>query len=754
MIHTHQAPKFSWADVTAGLVVFLVALPLCLGIAKASEAPYTAGLIAGILGGVVVGFLSGSHTSVSGPAAGLTAVVIAQVHKLGSFETFLLAVMIAGALQIAMGIARLGFLSAFVPTSVIRGLLAAIGIILILKQIPHVVGHDADPEGEFSFFQVDDRNTFSEIVAILDDYHLGAAIIGLLSVGLLVLWDRVKVLKKSPIPGPLVAVAFGMAVGEIYQRMGGPWILGETHLVTVPVARTADDAMTFLRFPDFSQLMNPAVFLGGLTIAIVASLETLINLEAVDRIDPHKRESPSSRELVAQGVGNMLSGLIGGLPITSVIVRSSVNVTMGARSKASAIIHGCLLFISVAAFPTIINRIPLASLAAILLVTGFKLASPAIVRNLYREGREQFLPFAATVVAIVFTDLLVGILIGLVISIGFVLRSNLLRPLRRTIERHASGEVLRIELASQVSFLNKAVLERTLLDIPRGGHVLIDAHATEYIDPDVRHLIEEFKARTGPARGVEVSLRGFDRHEGLSDEIRYVDYVDRETQSQMTPQSVIEHLAEGNERFRTGRRISRDYSRQMLETAPGQHPMAVILSCIDSRTPAELIFDLGLGDIFSVRIAGNVISRKVLGSIEYGCSAGGAKLVLVLGHTRCGAITESVNCLTMNGSKAGEACKHLQFIVDDVSPAVDDQVRRKIAEASPFERERLIDEVARRHVELVIAAIREQSPILRELESQGRISMIGGMYDVRSGMVDMSIGRDSAETIVTARSSA
>lgn len=739
MQQTTSGSRFSFTDVTAGLVVYLVALPLCLGVAKASGADYFSGILAGIIGGIVVGVISGSHTSVSGPAAGLTAVVASQIHSLG-FQAFLLALVIGGLLQIAMGITRLGFLSAFVPTAVIKGLLAAIGIILILKQIPHVLGHDADPEGDMSFFQIDERNTFSELFAILEDYHLGAALIGLTALALLIVWDRIKFLKKLPVPSPLIAVLMGVGISEYLRSVGGKWEVSGNHLVNVPVAGSISDVTGFLTMPDFSQINSSAVFIAGITIAIVASLETLLNLEAVDRLDPLKRESPASRELVAQGIGNTLAGLIGGIPVTSVIVRSSVNVNMGAKSKLSAIVHGCLLLVSVVMFPSWINRIPLACLAAILLVTGFKLASPKVIRSLWNEGREQFLPFAATVVAIVFTDLLIGIIIGLTFSVGFVLRSNLLRPMRSVIEKHAAGDVLKIELASQVSFLNKAALERALLDIPPGGHVMIDARGTEYMDPDVQQLIVEFRDRSAPVRGVEVSLLGFEeKKHGVNSEIRYTDYVDRDIQDKLTPSRVLDLLKEGNSRFRSGKRLTRDLGRQMHETAPGQHPMAVIFSCIDSRTPTEIVFDLGLGDIFSVRIAGNVISRKVLGSIEYGCAAGGAKLVLVMGHTRCGAITEAVNCLALTASQAGASCHHLQFIVDDISPAVDDNVRRDIAHATGAAREQIIDGVASKHVQLVIEAIREQSPILREMEQSGQIQIVGCMYDVKTGRVEFGL---------------
>ncbi|MAX36370.1 MAG: sulfate transporter, partial [Gimesia sp.] len=346
-------------DLIAGLVVFLVALPLCLGIALASGAPLFSGLLSGIIGGIVVGSISGSSTSVSGPAAGLTAIVIAQIAKLGSFEAFLLAVMLGGVIQIVLGIVRAGSLSAFFPSSVIKGLLAAIGVILILKQIPHVVGHDTDPEGDMSFSQPDKENTFSELLTLLEgEIHMGAAVVGLSSIVLLVGWQRIKLLKKSVIPGPLMVVLMGVGLHFLFQRLGGPWAIETSHLVQIPVAESASDLMSFLTFPDFSQWANPAIYTAAVTIAIVASLETLLNLEAVDKLDSENRNSPASRELIAQGVGNVTAGMIGGLPVTSVIVRGSVNVNAGAKTKGSTIFHGILLLIAVALIPMYMNMIP------------------------------------------------------------------------------------------------------------------------------------------------------------------------------------------------------------------------------------------------------------------------------------------------------------------------------------------------------------------------------------------------------------
>ncbi|MDZ4684999.1 MAG: SulP family inorganic anion transporter [Planctomycetaceae bacterium] len=721
-------------DLTSGLVVFLVALPLCLGIALASNAPLFSGLLAGIVGGLVIGALSGSHTSVSGPAAGLTAIVAAQIAALGSFEAFLFAVVIAGVIQVGLGLCRAGFISAFFPSSVIKGLLAAIGVILILKQIPHLLGHDADPEGEMAFRQPDHENTFSEFGELLFDIHPGAAAIGLASIAVLVLWDRIKFLKKSVVPGPLVVVVLGTALSLWLSRFSGRWSVTGNHLVQVPVAESLVGLTAFFQHPDFAQWTNPAVYYAGATIAIVASLETLLNLEAVDKLDPQQRTTPPNRELLAQGIGNVAVGLLGGIPVTAVIVRGSVNINAGAATKRSAIFHGLLLLVSVAFLPMWLNLIPLSCLAAILLVTGVKLASPALFMAMWRQGRYQFAPFIITVVAIVFSDLLIGVLIGLAVSLGFILNSNLRRPLKRFIERQLGGDVVHIELANQVSFLNRGVLSEALDRIPRGGQVLLNAQHTDYIDPDVLDLIRDFKEHTAPAREIRVSLLGFRAKYQLDDQIEYVDHSTRELQSLLTPTQVLKILKDGHERFRTGRRLTRDFDRQIAASGDGQHPLAVVLSCIDSRTPAELLFDLGVGDIFSVRIAGNTTSRKVLGSIEYGCAVAGAKLVLVMGHTRCGAVTTAVRaaCTTEPIAQL-TGCQHVEHILQEIQACIDDSVCQRIGQLSDEEQAAFVDLVARDNVLRTVEVIQQQSQTLDRLAREGRIVIVGTLYDVVTG---------------------
>lgn len=733
-------------DLTGGLVVFLVALPLCLGVALASGAPLFSGILAGVIGGVVVGLLSGSPLSVSGPAAGLTAIVAAKITGLGSFQNFLAALFVSGILQVILGLARAGSIAAFFPSSVIKGLLAAIGTILILKQIPHAVGHDPDPEGEMAFSQTDDKNTFSELVSMLDDFQPGAMVVGVISVLLLLGWSRISFLKKSPIPAPLVVVVLGVFANEVFMKLGEFWSIDPSHLVDVPVASGWNHFLGFLDSPNLSAFQTPAVYVTGFTLAIVASLETLLNLEAVDKLDPQQRSSPPNRELIAQGVGNMASALVGGLPVTSVIVRSSVNVNAGAKTKLSTIIHGVLLLASVALIPLWLRKIPLASLAAILLVTGVKLASPSLFKQMWNEGKSQFIPFIVTVVGIVFTDLLLGIMLGAATSIGFILRSNFLQPIHRVIERHVSGDVLRIGLPNQVSFFKRAALEKVLREVPRGGHVLLDARSTNYIDPDVLDLFEDFGKTIAPAHGVKLSKIGFKDGYRFEDDIQFIDYSSREAQTALSPKIALEILKAGNERFCTGHRIERDLTLQRSATADGQFPMAVIFSCIDSRTPVEMVFDLGLGDVFSVRIAGNIARDKVLASMEYGCAVAGAKLLLVMGHSSCGAVGAAVDLFASEQSVLeATGCGNLEGLINEIQKSIDPKEASAARTWQPAQRTAYSDAVAKRNVLRNVQVIREKSQTLDTMVREQRLAIIAAFQDVKTGKVTFYQTADSSE---------
>ncbi|MFE3871082.1 SulP family inorganic anion transporter [Flavobacterium sp. ZS1P70] len=498
------------SDFASGLVVFLVALPLCLGIAMASGAPLFSGIISGIIGGIVVGYLSKSHLSVSGPAAGLTAIVLTAITDLGAFDVFLTAVFIAGLMQLALGYIKAGSISNYFPTNVIEGMLAGIGIIIILKQLPHAFGYDSDFEGDQSFLQSDGSDTLSSLLSIFNYIQLGSIIITIVSLIILIAWDKVSFLKKLKlIPGALVAVVAGVILNEIFTAAGSSLAIAKEHLVSLPVPSSFEEFKSIIVTPNFSGITNPKVWVIALTIAIVASIETLLSIEAADRMDVQKRYTDTNVELKAQGIGNMISSLLGGLPLTSVIVRTSANSNSGAKSKMSTIIHGSLLLMSVVAIPLVLNKIPLATLAAILLLVGYKLAKPATFKHFWEKGKYQFVPFIATLLAVVFTDLLKGVALGIVISIIFVLKGNLKRAYSFRKEEYADGDVIHIDLAQEVSFLNKAAIKLTLNDIPEKSKVVIDAKDTVYIAHDILDLIHEFKTTRAVDQNIKVKLKGF-----------------------------------------------------------------------------------------------------------------------------------------------------------------------------------------------------------------------------------------------------
>jgi MFS superfamily sulfate permease-like transporter len=478
------------SDLPASIVVLLVALPLCLGIALGSQAPLFSGIIAGIVGGIVIGALSGSHLSVSGPAAGLTVIVAAAILKLPAYEAFLLSLVMAGVLQFFFGMLKAGVIGDYVPNSVIKGMLAAIGIILILKQFPHLVGYDKDFEGDESF-RSGEENTFTGLFNSFSYFSQGAILIGGISLLILILWEQ-GFMKKNRlfhyIPGPLIVVISGVGINEWLKQSYTALSLGSDHLVTLPVATSAVEFWSFIRFPDLQHINNPLVWSTAITLAIVASLEALLGIEAVDKLDTYNRVTPTNRELKAQGIGNIVSGMLGGLPLTSVIVRSSANFSAGAKSKMSAIYHGSLLLLCVVFIPTILNKIPLSALAAILIFTGYKLARISLIRDFYHKGWDQFVPFMVTIIAILLTDLLFGIIIGIIVGLFYMVRSNF----RSSILVVNDQNRYLVRLRKDVSFLNKPIIKRKLEEIPDNSIVMIDATRAEFIDKDVIDVVNEF----------------------------------------------------------------------------------------------------------------------------------------------------------------------------------------------------------------------------------------------------------------------
>ena len=492
----------------SALVVFLVALPLCLGIALASGAPPLSGIISGVVGGIVVGLISNSHISVSGPAAGLTAIILVAITDIGTFELFLCAGIIAGIIQLILGFIRAGSISNYFPNNVIEGMLAGIGIIIILKQISHAVGFDKDYEGHESLF--DNGFNSGYFAELLSAIHPGAVVITLVSISILLAWDNVPALKKLKVlPGALVAVITGILLNELFKISESTLAIAPEHLVTLPVPKSLEDFKNLITFPDISGFTNPKVWITGATIAIVASIETLLCIEASDRLDVKRRITDTNLELKAQGIGNLISSLIGGLPMTSVVVRSSANANAGATSKLSTIMHGVLLLICVLSIPFILNLIPLATLAAVLILVGYKLAKPATFIHFWKNGKYQFIPFLATVVAVVATDLLKGVGVGLLISIIYILQGNMKRAYYLSKENLDDADEISIKLAEEVSFLNKAAIKKTLKNIKSGSKVVIDARTTSYITTDVLEMIQDFANVRAKEEDIEVNLLGF-----------------------------------------------------------------------------------------------------------------------------------------------------------------------------------------------------------------------------------------------------
>jgi MFS superfamily sulfate permease-like transporter len=494
-------------DLPASIVVFFVAVPLCLGIALASGAPLFSGIIAGIVGGIVVGLISNSSVGVSGPAAGLTVIVLVSIQTLGSFEAFLVAVVLAGIIQIVLGLIKAGIIGYYFPSAVIKGMLSAIGIIIIMKQIPHAFGYDADYEGDISFIQADGENTFTELIRMLDSITPGAIIICLIALGILLLWEIYMTKKHSLfklLQGPLVAVV----VGIIYQSLTTIYFpelaLGSKQLVSVPVASDLSGFFSQFTIPGFQHIFRNEVWLTAMTIAVVASLETLLSVEATDKLDPLKRFTNTNRELIAQGSGNIISGLLGGLPVTQVILRSSANIQSGAKTKLSAILHGILLLACVATIPHLLNLVPLSVLAAILFVIGFKLVNPSTIREIYSLGWSQFLPFVTTILGVVFTDLLTGIGIGIATSVIIILRNSYKNSHFLHREDLNGSRIVKMTLAEEVFFLNKGAIIDTLNKVPEDSQVIIDMSKSVHIDLDVLEIIKDFKERAS-SKNIQVN---------------------------------------------------------------------------------------------------------------------------------------------------------------------------------------------------------------------------------------------------------
>ncbi|PPD44345.1 MAG: carbonic anhydrase [Methylobacter sp.] len=710
-------------DIPAGIAVFLVALPLSLGIALASGAPLFSGLITGIVSGLLVAPLSGSSLGISGAAAGLAVIVLSSIQELG-FHAFLLAAVIAGCLQILMGLTKAGTISYYFPSSVINGMVAGIGVILFLKQIPHAIGYDRDFEGDFRFVQTDNYSSFSELQHMLAFASPTAMFIAFISLAILVTWEQPFIKRYrffQWFPGVLSTIIAAITINQLLLEYAPDLALSNGHLVTLPIMNNLGDFISQLNAPDFGAVTRPEVYLVAATLAIVASLETLVAVEAVDKLDPYKRTTPANRELIVQGLGNIGAALLGGLPMTQVIVRSSFNVQSGAKTNASGFIHGVLLLLTVVLIPEALHKIPLACLAAILLVVSYKMARPRIFKTMYQAGAYHFIPFCATILGMVLTDILQGLAIGLTIALVSILLEN--HKSSFYFQKMHIGNKTILRLSEHVSFLNKANIRQTLETLPAHSQVVIDATRSKYIDYDVYEMLENFR-QEAPLKHIGLTLQNL-RGYGSLPPVTNARPQTYDSQQSLTPAKVLEILKEGNEHFVNNLESNRNLLEQVNDTRQGQFPIAIILSCMDSRTSVELIFDQGLGDIFSTRVAGNVINDDILGSMEFACKIAGSKLIVVLGHSHCGAIKGACDHVQLD---------HLTVLLDKIQPAVQ-AVEAETGKTASAESYELVQQVADKNVLLTVEEIKNRSPLLNAMLASGEIGIVGGMYFIETGKV-------------------
>ncbi len=712
-------------DFVSAVVVFLIAVPLCLGIALASGAPLMSGILSGIIGGVVVGSLSGSHVSVSGPAAGMSAVVLAVITQLGDFNIFLLALFIAGIYQIITGILRAGFIADYVPSNVIQGLLSAVGILIIIKQIPLAItlSHSLIVL-KAQLLDLSSGLSLEPLRDVSVHINAGAVILSLSGLSLLIFLDASKKKWLKAVPGPFVVVTMGILLNELFLCLESPLAQIGPHLVSIPQHSGLADFVAQMQTPSWSAWTNPHVYVLAFLLSSVSSLENLLNIKAGERLDTKRRYCSKDRELVAQGVGNMLAGLVGGIPITSVIVRTSINIQTGAKTKASTIMHGVFILLAMLLIPNALNKIPLSSLAGVLIYTGYKLTSPSIYSSIYRQGWDRFIPFITTVIFILYFNLLIGILLGLVISLFYILKSNSQVRLDIIQEIYPKGIINRLVLPQQTTFLNKASLVAELDSIPNKSKLIIDARYSDYIDKEIIEFIKEFQSEHAPHKDISLNLLGFKDHYQIHNYIDFINVTTYDVQSTLTPHLALNILKEGNTRFKQDTCIHRSFKTDIAHTATTQHPIAVVLGCIDSRVPVETIFDMSFGDLFCARVAGNVVNEDVLASMEYACNVVGAKLIVILGHTGCGAIQAACD-----GVKKG----FITQLLEKIKPAINAETYTK--QDRTGKNRHFVHKVTQLNIANTIHTIYHESKILAKMIDQEEIGIVGALYDVKSGEV-------------------
>ncbi len=717
--------RFFKHDFLASIVVFLVAIPLCLGVALAAGAPIYSGLISGIAGGMIVGILSRSQLSVSGPSAAIVAIIISALSQLQHYESVLLAIFLAGFLQVLAGYKKCGFFADYIPNNVIQGMLSAIGLLLIIKQIPLAFTITKN-FGELQEVLVDSAEGFGFHPLMSLTFHInsGGVILSLLSLGIMLYVEKSKSTLLQFFPGAIIVVILGSLINLWFIDHKSIFAQHVPLLVNIPQYDSLAHIWHTLAKPDWSQWLNPNVYLYAGLIAAVISLETLMNISATEKVDPRHQTIDKDRELLAQGVGNMAAAIFGGIPLSSVIVRTSVNIQSKAKTKVSTIVHGLFLLLSFCFIPHILNQIPLCILSSILIFTGYKLTKPKIYQTMYQQGMNRFLPFIVTLLGIVCFNLLLGIIVGLITHLFFILRSGSQVRIDIIQEVYPTGITNRLVLPQQTTFLNKASLIAELNTIPKDSQLIIDARFTEFMDKEIIEFIQEFKEEQAPQKNISLNLIGFKDHYAIHDHINFINVTTYDAQSILTPEDVLDILKQGNQRFLKDQIIHRSNMMDIQHTAKTQHPIAVVLGCIDSRVPVETIFDMTFGDLFCIRIAGNVVNDDILASIEYACHVVGAKLIVVLGHTGCGAINAACHDF-----KEG----HITQLLHKIKPAIHVQEQH-----SKTINQKFIDNVTHLNIANSITEITHKSTILNQLLQSEKIGIVGAVYDVNSGKVQFS----------------
>jgi carbonic anhydrase len=715
-------------DFIAGIVVFLVAIPLCLGVALACGAPIYSGIISGICGGIIVGIFSHSQLSVSGPSAAIIAVMISAFSQLHNYQSILTAIFISGLLQVYMGKKKYGFFADYIPRSVIQGMLSAIGILLIIKQLPLAFSLSQNL-ADLDVLLIDSTEGLGLRPTINFSFAInpGGAILSSLALIILLSFEKTQKQWLKFIPLPIVVVILGTLINELLILNKSSYAQIGPNLVNLPQYKNLQQAFQSLASPNWDELQNPKVYLFGLLIAGATSLESLLNVTATERLDPQYRSVDKNKELIAQGLGNICTSLFGGIPVSSAVVRSSVNIQSQGKTKVSTILHGILLLTSFFLIPDILNHIPLCILASLLIFTGYKLTTPKIYFDIYQQGKSRFTPFIITIIGIIAVNLLFGILAGLLINCYYILKNNSTARINLIQENYPAGVVNRLLLPQQATFLNKASIVAELNTIPYESQLIIDARYTEYLDKEIFEHIKEFKEEVAPARQISLNLIGFKDEYSIHDSINFINVSTYDAQSQLTPLEVLNILKQGNQRFLKDQGFHRSNMIDIHYTSENQHPIAIILGCIDSRVPVETVFDMTVGDLFCVRIAGNVVNDDIIASIEYGCNVVGAKLIVVLGHTGCGAIQAAVNQV-----KKG----HITQLLEKIHPAIAIEEASRLKDTHNMQS--FINKITQFNIANSMMNISHRSDILKDMLVEGKIGMIGGLYDISTGIVTFS----------------